>query len=68
MPYTAGTALGILPGSVLQVAVGASAGWLSGWATSTGGLLVEGAVLLVLVLGCAVWWHLAWSDSSPTAR
>ncbi len=68
MPYTAGTALGIVPGSVLQVGVGASAGWLSGWATSTGGLLVEGAVLLVLVLGCAVWWHRAWSDSSPTAR
>ncbi|WP_448642051.1 TVP38/TMEM64 family protein [Geodermatophilus sp. URMC 63] len=56
VPYALGTALGIVPGSVLQVGVGASAGWLSGWATSTGGLLVEGALMLAVFVGGVSWW------------
>ncbi|SFP13502.1 Uncharacterized membrane protein YdjX, TVP38/TMEM64 family, SNARE-associated domain [Geodermatophilus dictyosporus] len=65
--YTAATALGVVPGSVLQVAVGASAGPLLGWATSPGGLLVEGVVVLLLVAGGVVWWRRRRSRSAPTS-
>ncbi len=58
VPYLGATALGIVPGSVLQVAVGASVGWLPEWTTSSGGLLVEGAVAVVLVAAAAaLWWR-----------
>ncbi len=55
--YTAATALGVIPGSALQVAAGASVGGLPHWATSPVGLLVEGAVVALLVVGGAVWWR-----------
>lgn len=55
--YTAATALGVIPGSALQVAAGASVGGLPDWATSPVGLLVEGAVVALLVVGGAVWWR-----------
>ncbi len=56
-PYTAATVLGIVPGSALQVAVGASVGGLPEWVTSPGGLVVEGAVVLLLVAGGVLWWR-----------
>ena len=57
VPYTAATALGVVPGSALQVAVGASAGGLPDWVTSPGGLVVEAAVALVLAAGGVLWWR-----------
>ncbi len=57
LPYAAGTVLGILPGSAVQTAVGASVGVLPAWATSPTGLVVEGAVLLAVALGSLVWWR-----------
>ncbi|SDC38163.1 Uncharacterized membrane protein YdjX, TVP38/TMEM64 family, SNARE-associated domain [Geodermatophilus telluris] len=64
-PYAVGTALGIVPGSALHVAAGASAGRLLGWVTSPGGLLVEGAVLLLAVAGGVAWWRRGRSRSAP---
>ena len=56
-PYTAATVLGVIPGSALQVAVGASVGGLPGWVTSPGGLILEGAVVLLLVAAGVLWWR-----------
>ena len=57
LPYTAATALGVVPGSALQVAVGASAGGLPDWLTSPAGLVGEGLVALLLVAGVVLWWR-----------
>ncbi len=69
-PYAAGTALGILPGSAVQTAVGASVGPLPAWATSPTGLAVEGAILLAIVIGSLAWWRRRRRATSgtPTGR
>jgi uncharacterized membrane protein YdjX (TVP38/TMEM64 family) len=56
--FTAGTAVGIVPGTVVQVGLGATAGQLTEWAASRGGLVVEGAVVVAVGLGGLVWWQL----------
>ncbi|WP_457025722.1 TVP38/TMEM64 family protein [Geodermatophilus sp. SYSU D01119] len=60
-PYTAATGLGVVPGSALQVAVGASVGGLPEWVTSPVGLAVEGVVVLALVAAGVMWWR--WTRS-----
>ncbi len=57
VPYAAGTALGILPGSAVHTAVGASAAGLPDWATSPTGLAIEGAILAAVVVGGLLWWR-----------
>ncbi len=56
--FTAGTAVGIVPGTVVQVGLGATAGQLTEWAASRGGLVVEGAVVVAVAVGGLVWWRL----------
>ena len=67
-PYTAATALGVVPGSALQVAVGASVGGLPAWVTSPGGLVVEGALVVLVLAGGVLWWRRTRARSSGTAR
>jgi uncharacterized membrane protein YdjX (TVP38/TMEM64 family) len=55
VPYALATALGLVPGTVVQVGIGASAGVLATWATAfTVGPVVV-AVLLVAGLGALAW-------------
>jgi uncharacterized membrane protein YdjX (TVP38/TMEM64 family) len=55
-PYTAGTALGLVPSTVVQVGAGASAGAFVAGATSlTVGLLLAAAVVLAVL--AAGMWH-----------
>ena len=61
-PYALATALGLVPGTVVQVGMGASAGVL---AERAGVLtLVSGAVAVLLLAG---WALLAWSRRQPAA-
>jgi uncharacterized membrane protein YdjX (TVP38/TMEM64 family) len=55
--YAAGTAVGLLPATVLQVGVGASVPGLTAWAVRIGSPL--GAVAAGVVVGAAVllWWR-----------
>jgi uncharacterized membrane protein YdjX (TVP38/TMEM64 family) len=63
--YTAATALGLLPSTVLQVGVGASVPELTAWAARAGSPVVA-AVAAVLVVGAAVllWRRRARSETT----
>jgi uncharacterized membrane protein YdjX (TVP38/TMEM64 family) len=54
-PYALATALGLLPSTVVQVGVGASAPLIVAWASTW--LLVPLAVVLVVVAGAVVLWR-----------
>ncbi|MGY1735373.1 TVP38/TMEM64 family protein [Geodermatophilus sp. SYSU D00684] len=54
-PYTAATALGLVPGTVLQVGVGASVPELSAWAAGAGSPLVVVVAAGVLAVLGVVW-------------
>jgi uncharacterized membrane protein YdjX (TVP38/TMEM64 family) len=54
-PYTLSTALGLVPSTVVQVGIGASAGTLAAWATTFTIVPVVAAVLVVAGLGTLAW-------------
>jgi uncharacterized membrane protein YdjX (TVP38/TMEM64 family) len=53
--YALATAIGLVPSTVVQVGIGASAGVLAAWATTFTVVPVVVAVLLVVVLGALAW-------------
>ncbi len=54
-PYSLATALGLVPSTVVQVGIGASAGALAAWATTLTVVPVVAVVLLLVVLGAVAW-------------
>jgi uncharacterized membrane protein YdjX (TVP38/TMEM64 family) len=54
-PYALSTAIGLVPSSVVQVGIGASAGVLATWATTFTVVPVVVAALLVAGLGVLAW-------------
>ncbi|HEX2072352.1 MAG TPA: VTT domain-containing protein [Geodermatophilus sp.] len=56
-PYVAGTAVGLLPGSVLHVGLGASVALLGSWTAASDTVLAVGVPLAVLVagVGAGLW-------------
>jgi uncharacterized membrane protein YdjX (TVP38/TMEM64 family) len=55
--YTAATALGLLPSTVLQVGVGASVPELSAWAARAGSPAVAAVTVAVLLGAGALLWR-----------
>jgi uncharacterized membrane protein YdjX (TVP38/TMEM64 family) len=56
-PYALATALGLVPSTVLQVGIGASAGALATWATTFTVVPVVAAAVLVLAGLAALAWR-----------
>ncbi len=57
-PFVAATALGLVPGTVLQVGAGASVPQLRDWAARAGSPAVVAVASAVLVaVGLALWWR-----------
>lgn len=56
-PYALSTALGLVPSTLVQVGVGASAGALVHWATPAVVVPVTVVLVLVSALGLLVWWR-----------
>ena len=54
-PYVAGTAVGLVPSTVLQVGIGASAGVVAERATPLAVLPLLGAALVVAALAARAW-------------
>jgi uncharacterized membrane protein YdjX (TVP38/TMEM64 family) len=54
-PYAVSTAIGLLPSTVVQVGIGASAGALAAWATPATVVSVTAAVLVAAGLGALAW-------------
>ncbi|TFV62461.1 UNVERIFIED_ORG: DedA family protein [Bacillus sp. AZ43] len=54
-PYAVATAIGLLPSTVVQVGVGASAGVLAGWATEATVVPAVAVVLALAGLGVLAW-------------
>jgi uncharacterized membrane protein YdjX (TVP38/TMEM64 family) len=54
-PYALSTALGLVPSTVVQVGVGASAGVLAAWATTFTVVPVVAAVLVLAGVGVLAW-------------
>ncbi len=55
LPYLLATAIGLVPSTLLQVGVGASAGFLVERATPSATLLVAAVLLAAVVLGSVLW-------------
>ncbi|MGY1831664.1 TVP38/TMEM64 family protein [Geodermatophilus sp. SYSU D01180] len=64
-PYLAATALGLVPGTVLQVGVGASVPGLSAWAARAGAPLVVLLAAVVLVVLGIVWLRRRRAGTGP---
>ena len=66
-PYALSTAIGLIPSTVVQVGIGASAGVLAGWTATVTALPVVAAVLVVA--GTALAWRRRRPvpDADPTA-
>jgi uncharacterized membrane protein YdjX (TVP38/TMEM64 family) len=54
-PYALSTAMGLVPSTVVQVGIGASAGVLAGWATTFTVVPVLAVVLVAAGLGALAW-------------
>jgi uncharacterized membrane protein YdjX (TVP38/TMEM64 family) len=54
-PYALSTALGLIPSTVVQVGIGASAGVLAAWATPFTVVPVVAAVLVLAGLAARAW-------------
>jgi uncharacterized membrane protein YdjX (TVP38/TMEM64 family) len=63
-PYTLATVLGLVPSTVVQVGIGASAGVLATWATTFTVVPVVAALLLVAGGGAVAWRRRSSSSSS----
>jgi uncharacterized membrane protein YdjX (TVP38/TMEM64 family) len=55
-PFVAATALGLVPGTVLQVGAGASVPQLRDWAARAGSPVVVAVASAVVVGAAVVWW------------
>lgn len=56
-PYVLGTALGLVPWSVLYVGIGASVTSIGSWATLVDVVLPIGAAVALALLGVGFWWR-----------
>ncbi|SFT33800.1 Uncharacterized membrane protein YdjX, TVP38/TMEM64 family, SNARE-associated domain [Geodermatophilus amargosae] len=67
--YAAGTALGLVPTTVLQVGVGASVPGLTAWAARAGSPVgVAGASVVVVAVAGLVWWRSRCEDPGVRGR
>jgi uncharacterized membrane protein YdjX (TVP38/TMEM64 family) len=66
-PYALSTAIGLIPSTVVQVGIGASAGVLAGWTATVTALPVAVAVLVVAGTGLAWRRRRPVPDADPTA-
>ncbi|WP_369333695.1 TVP38/TMEM64 family protein [Modestobacter altitudinis] len=67
-PYLLGTAVGMLPGSLLYVSLGASASGFDAWTRDLGGWAWTLIGLAVAVTGSAVWWGRRHLSRRPPSR
>ncbi len=63
-PFVAATALGLVPGTVLQVGAGAAVPELSAWATRAGSQAVAAVVAVVVAAAGLLWRHRARSGTT----